>query len=131
MDKTTKKLFDLATAVRQNAYAPLSKFKVGAAVVTAEGKFYVGCNVESAAYTITTHAEMNAIDTAVANGDRNFIKILIITNSPKPIFPCALCRQKIMEFSEEAEVIATIPSGEMRTMKIKELYPESFTLKDI
>ena len=131
MSHIEQKLFEMAKAVRKNAFAPISKFQVGAAVYTKNGNFYAGCNVESATMTQTTHAEMNAIDTAVAAGDKEITKILIITHSKSPAFPCALCRQKIAEFSRNATVIATTSSGKSKTSTIKKLYPEPFLLKNI
>lgn len=74
---------------------------------------------------------MNAIDTAVANGSKQLKRILVITNSVKPIFPCALCRQKIIEFGENAEVIAANLKEEMETKNITALYPDPFTLKNL
>lgn len=131
MDSQTKELFEHASKVRENAYAPISKFKVGSAVLAANGKIYVGCNVESATFTNTTHAETNAIDTAVADGQVKIVKILIITSSPSPLPPCALCRQKIAEHSDDAEIISATVEGDFKTQKITELYPEPFTLNAI
>ena len=87
--------------------------------------------MESVSFTLSTHAEMNAIDTAVAAGYREIKKILVITNSRKPVFPCALCRQKIMEFSENTEVIAATIRGKFATARIRDLYPSAFTKRSL
>lgn len=131
MNEEIKKLYDLARATMENAYCPISHYKVGAALETTDGKLYFGCNVESVTFNNTTHAEMNAIDTAVANGSRQLKRILVITNSVKPIFPCALCRQKIIEFGENAEVIAANLKEETETKNIISLYPDPFTLANL
>lgn len=131
MSEEIRKLYDLARDAMERAHCPISHYKVGAAVETADGKRYFGCNVESVSFTNTTHAEMNAIDTAVANGSKQLKRILVITDSPKPGFPCALCRQKIVEFGEDAEVIAANLKGEIEIKNIAALYPDPFTLKNL
>ena len=131
MNRATQKLFNLAKKVRENAYAPYSQFKVGAAVLTSNGKTYVGCNVENVSYTLSTHAEMNAIDSAVAAGDRKIKAICIVIDTPEPVFPCALCRQKIIEFSNDIEVTAATLNGKLVSANIRDLYPKAFTPKDL
>jgi cytidine deaminase len=131
MDRITKKLFEAAKKARLNAHAPYSNFKVGAAVWTENGRMFSGCNVESATYTLTTHAEMNAIDSAVAAGDKKIKKILIVTANSEPAVPCALCRQKIVEFSDNAEVFYTNVRGDLKVSTINELYPLAFTQKQL
>lgn len=126
-----KVLIDRATEARENAYAPYSKFKVGAAVLTSED-YYLGCNVESADYTLTTHAEMNAIDTMVAEGKRKIRAIAIVIDGKEPVMPCGLCRQKINEFAEgNTEIIAANLEGLVNISTIKELLPEAFGPKDL
>ena len=131
MTKIEQKLFEMAKAVQKNAYAPISKYQVGTAVYTKKGNFYAGCNVEGVTMNNTTHAEMNAIDTMVAAGEKEITKILVLTNSSTPVFPCALCRQKIAEFSHNAQVIATTPKGKLKSSTIESLYPHPFLLKNI
>lgn len=132
MDEDAKKLFEQALAVRERAYAPLSHFKVGAVVVGESGAIYVGCNVESPTYTLSTHAEMNAIDTMIASGEKKIIRVVIVLDSPHVIFPCALCRQKIREFADlNTKVTAYTLDGQSETKTIGELYPNSFTLEDL
>ena len=131
MNTVIKKMFAIAKKARQNAHVPYSKFKVGAAVLTSNGKIYAGCNVENATYTLTTHAEMNVIDSAVAAGYQMIKKILIVVDAPEPAFPCALCRQKIIEFSDDTEIIATNLDGKYLVSRIGDLYPKAFTMKNL
>lgn len=131
MQPEIKRLFELALRARKNAHAPISDYKVGAAVLTQNGTCYSGCNVESVTFNNSTHAEMNAIDTAVAAGEKVIHKILVLTDAKEPIYPCALCRQKIIEFGPDAEIIAANTKGLFRATSISELYPEAFTLKDL
>ncbi len=131
MDTQTKHLFELAMTARDNAYCPISHYQVGSAVETVDGNFYAGCNVESVTFNNSTHAEMNAIDTAISSGAKRIARIMVITSGDEPVFPCALCRQKIIEFGPEAEVIAATVSGKTETENISSLYPKPFTLSDI
>ncbi len=126
MTPDIKRLYDVAIEARGNAHCPISSFQVGAAVEADDGSIYPGCNVESVAFTISTHAEMNAIDTAVVNGVKKIKRVLVVTSIEEPSFPCALCRQKIIEFGRDTEVIAANLDGETRTMSISGLYPEPF-----
>ncbi|MDP3962931.1 MAG: cytidine deaminase [bacterium] len=131
MDRITKKLFTQAKRVRQNAFAPISHYKVGAAALTKGGRIFSACNVESATVTLTTHAEAAAIDQAVAAGERTIVKIIVVVAEKAPVFPCGLCRQKIAEFSGNAEVIAVTMRGATRRAFIKDLYPEPFVMKNL
>lgn len=131
MNYEDERLFRLAMKARTHSHAPVSGFRVGAAVLTASGNTYSGCNVESVTLTSTTHAEVNAIDTAVASGDSEITKLLVVTNAPGPVFPCALCRQKVAEFSSNAEIIAATTDEKLRRSTVKELYPEAFVSSNL
>lgn len=132
MHEDMQKLLEQALQVRERAYAPLSHFKVGAVVVGESGGEYVGCNVESPTFTLTAHAEMNAIDTMIASGEKKIVRVVIVLDSPHVIFPCALCRQKIMEFADpDMKITAYTLEGLSETKTIGELYPDSFTLEDL
>src|SRR3989338_5409194 len=98
-------LVQKAAEVRKNAYAPYSKFLVGAALETEEGKIFLGVNVENASYGATTCAERSAIFAAVSNGYRKFKRIAIVTDTSKPSVPCGLCLQVLHEFSPKLELI--------------------------
>ncbi|MCV6595017.1 MAG: cytidine deaminase [Silicimonas sp.] len=120
-------LIEAARAVRENAYAPYSNFKVGAALKSASGKTYQGCNVENVAYPQGTCAEAGAIAAMVAAGETSFTEIAVIADSPVPVTPCGGCRQKIFEFAT-ADAVITLASlsGEVTTMAVADLLPGAF-----
>jgi len=127
MGESPMSLIDAARAVRENAYAPYSRFKVGAALRGASGQVYTGCNVENAAYPEGTCAEAGAIAAMVAAGETELTEVCVIADSPEPVPPCGGCRQKLAEFGRaEVEVtLATIVGAELRTT-IGALLPGSF-----
>lgn len=119
---------DAARAVRENAYAPYSGFKVGAALHAADGTVYAGCNVENVAYPEGTCAEAGAIAAMVAAGQTRFDAAYVVADSPTPVTPCGGCRQKLAEFAAGPDVgvtMATVGGAEM-TMTIAELLPGAF-----
>lgn len=120
-------LLDAARAVRENAHAPYSKFKVGAALRATSGTVYVGCNVENVAYPEGTCAEAGAIAAMVAAGDRAIAEIAVIADSPTPVSPCGGCRQKIAEFAK-ADVVVTMATidGAVQQTTVAALLPGSF-----
>lgn len=116
-----------ASAVRSNAYAPYSGFRVGAALRTADGAVFVGCNVENVAYPEGTCAEAGAIAAMVAAGHTRFAEIAVIADSPVPVTPCGGCRQKMFEFAlPDATVTMATTSGERTTVAVSELLPGAF-----
>lgn len=121
-------LMDDARAVRENAHAPYSNFKVGAAVQTARGTIFVGCNVENVAYPEGTCAEAGAIAAMVAAGETEVVAVAVIADSPNPVPPCGGCRQKLAEFGE-ADVPVTLGTTDGATYEttIGELLPGRFT----
>jgi len=120
-------LKDAATAVRENAHAPYSKFKVGAAVRSASGVVYTGCNVENASFPEGTCAEAGAIAAMVAAGETELTEVYVIADCPEPIPPCGGCRQRLKEFGagDVPVTMATI-AGKERSSTIGELLPGSF-----
>ena len=120
-------LKDAATAVRENAHAPYSNFKVGAAVRAASGAVYVGCNVENVAYPEGTCAEAGAIAAMVAAGETTLTEAFVIADCPSPIPPCGGCRQKLAEFAAGDGVVtlATTDGAELATT-IADLLPGAF-----
>ena len=121
-------LLSAATKVRLNAYAPYSRFKVGAAIRSASGVIYAGCNVENVAYPEGTCAEAGAIAAMVAAGDTVIAEVLVIADSPAPVPPCGGCRQKIAEFAApEVQVTLCTTDGATRVMSVADLLPGSFT----
>ena len=120
-------LKDAATAVRENAHAPYSNFKVGAAIRAASGTVYVGCNVENVAYPEGTCAEAGAIAAMVAAGETEIAEVYVIADSPSPVPPCGGCRQKLAEFGAGvvAVTLATTDGIESGTT-IGDLLPGAF-----
>ena len=118
-------LLSAARDVREHAYAPYSKFTVGAALDTGEGQVFLGCNVENASYGLTICAERSAVSAAVAAGYRNFETIAIAGPDASVTSPCGACRQVLVEFNPEMTVIFTTPHGPVVTTAA-ELLPHSF-----
>jgi cytidine deaminase len=121
-------LLELATQARPRAYAPYSRFQVGAALRASSGATYVGVNVENAAYPEGTCAEAGAIAAMVAGGDRQIAEILVIADCPDPVPPCGGCRQKIAEFAgPDVKVTLCTTQGAQKVMTVAELLPGAFT----
>ncbi len=125
-------LVEDAARVRENAYAPYSNFKVGAAIRAASGTVYLGVNVENAAYPEGTCAEAGAIAAMVSAGETRISEVAVIADSPSPVAPCGGCRQKLAEFggADVPVTLATIRGGERRTT-VGALLPGAFTDKDM
>ena len=122
-------LLKAAKAVRENAYAPYSRFKVGAALRSTSGAVYVGCNVENVAYPEGTCAEAGAIAAMVAAGETQIAEVLVIADSPAPVPPCGGCRQKIAEFAGQGvQVTLCTTDGAEKVMTVADLLPGVFTL---
>ena len=121
-------LKDAAAKVMENAYAPYSRFKVGAALRSTSGAVHVGCNVENVAYPEGTCAEAGAIAAMIAAGDTHIAEVLVIADSPDPVAPCGGCRQKIREFAgPEVKIHCLAETGELiQTFTLEELLPYSF-----
>ena len=124
-------ILQTARNCRLNAYAPYSKFKVGAAVLTPSGKIYGGCNVENASYPCGTCAEAGAISAMVAGGETQIAEILVIADTDC-ILPCGNCLQKIAEFGNEKTLVHSADlSGRIRTYTLQQLLPHGFKAGDI
>lgn len=129
-DPVTARLAELtarARAARANAYAPYSKFQVGAALLCADGTIVAGCNVENASYPAGTCAERVALGAAVAAGHRAFAAIVIATDAQTATPPCGICRQALAEFGLGLEVIAVTPDGATTRWTLDRLLPDPFT----
>ena len=118
-------LLSAAHGVREQAYAPYSKFNVGAALDTGDGHVFLGANVENASYGLTICAERSAVSAAVSAGYRNFEAIAIAGPDDAVTSPCGACRQVLVEFNPEMTVIFTTPHGPVVTTAA-ELLPHSF-----
>ncbi len=138
-----KELIEAAMECRKNAYAPYSHFKVGAALLSAKGLMYTGCNVENASYGATICAERNAVSSAVAAGQREFVAIAIVggpdvsdadpaavsdtSDGESWAYPCGMCRQVLSEFgSGDMKVIVAISPDEYKVFTLGELIPHGF-----
>jgi cytidine deaminase len=120
-------LLDDARRVRENAYAPYSGFKVGAAIRTASGKVFTGVNVENAAYPEGTCAEAGAIAAMAAAGETEIAEVAVIGDAPDPVTPCGGCRQKIAEFAPKGtRVVMGTMGGKQLDLAIEELLPHAF-----
>ena len=129
MKDEQKKLIESAKEVREKAYAPYSKFRVGAAVRTKGGKIFTGCNVESASYGLTVCAERVAIWKAVSEGEKEFVEIAVVADTQELTPPCGVCRQIIWEFCGDVPVIFANLKGDVETVQMKELLPRAFDTK--
>ena len=122
-----QRLFAAASAAMERAYAPYSKFQVGAAILAANGQIYSGCNVENAAYPVGTCAEAGAIAAMVRDGAQQIREIVVIGRGEKMCTPCGGCRQRIREFATpDTKIHVCGPEGLRRTFTRDELLPESF-----
>jgi len=130
MDFPVEKLINAASAARERAYAPYSLFKVGAAILTVEGRYYTGCNVENASYGLSCCAERVALFKAVSNGERNFEAIAITAGTDEYCAPCGACRQVLTEFNPAMKVIMANKRGEYRLQTAAELLPAAFEIKN-
>ena len=128
---SAQELVGMAMKAKENAYVPYSKFRVGAAVLTTDGKVFTGCNVENASYGATNCAERTAVFKAVSEGYKEFQAIAINTDAEHPTFPCGICRQVIVEFSKDLKVYVSNRSGDYEEYNIGQLIPGAFTNKDM
>ena len=119
-------LVTAARRARELAHAPFSRFKVGAALETADGAVITGCNVENATYGLTVCAERVAVLTAVSEGHRSFRRIAIVADTSEPTPPCGACRQILWEFAGDLEVILANLTEETGRYRLKDLLPLPF-----
>ena len=124
-------LIRAAIAAREQAYAPYSRFAVGAALLTASGRVFSGCNVENAAYGHSICAERTAIVSAVAAGHRDFVALAVVTPTARPASPCGACRQTMVEFNPDMTVILTNLQGDTIQTTARELLPGAFMPEDL
>jgi cytidine deaminase len=127
---TRERLLRAARKVMKNAYAPFSKFRVGAALLTSKGQVFMGCNVENSSYGLTNCAERTAIFSAVAKTgpDLEIVAIAVVNDHGVPCSPCGACRQVIYEFGPRAVIFYQGEKGPKQSL-ITELLPEGFRLK--
>jgi len=128
MEGLVKDLYALAEAARENAYAPYSNFKVGAALLTKDGKVYTGVNVENASFGATLCAERAAFAKAISEGKRDFAAIAVAAGSEKEAVPCGICRQFMYELAPEIIVITGTDKDLLNTARLEDLLPLGFRL---
>lgn len=128
-----KKLINEALKAQKMAYAPYSKFRVGAAIYTSDGYVYTGCNIENASYGATNCAERTAIFKAVSEGHRKISAIVIVGDcSDNYTYPCGICRQVISEFADEnIKIILAKNEDDYITYTMEEILPKAFLKKDL
>ena len=129
MEQKDKALVEAARQVRENAYAPFSEFKVGAALETDDGEIIRGSNVESASYGLTVCAERVAVWNAISQGKRKIVKIAVVADTADLTPPCGVCRQIIWEFGGDIPVIFANLDGKVETVQMKDLLPRAFDTK--
>ena len=123
---TPELLIEEAKKAMEKAYAPYSGYKVGAALLGADGRVYTGCNIENAAFGPTICAERTAVAKAVSEGRRDFVRIVVAGDSDAPCVPCGVCRQVLREFASDIEIICLGSDGSELTMALSDLLPRSF-----
>lgn len=122
-----QELIQYAQRGMEQAYAPYSNFRVGAALLAKSGNIYLGCNIENSSYGATNCAERTAIFKAVSEGEREFEAIAIVCSNGTKAYPCGICLQVMSEFLPEGKVILEDESG-IQTYKVSELLPSAFRL---
>jgi cytidine deaminase len=123
---TRRRLAQAARAAVRSAYAPYSRFRVGAAVLTGSGRIFSGCNVENASYGLCNCAERTAIFAAAAAGERRLRAVVVYTPTSRPTLPCGACRQVINEFGPRAAVISLCRTSAQVETTLDQLLPEAF-----
>ena len=130
METDKRQLLEAAKEAKKYSYA---NFHVGAALYCKDGSIYTGCNIENAAFTPTNCAERTAVFKAVSDGKKDFLAIAVVGDREEPLTPCGVCRQVLTEFVDGStfEVIMEDGAGGIKVMKLEELFPASFSPKDL
>lgn len=124
------RLFEMAKSTKEQAYAPYSHFRVGAAILCSDGTIFGGCNIENCAYPSGVCAERCAICNAIAHGHKDFVTIMVTSDLDDYCTPCGFCRQAIIEFGN-LEVILTKCSGESKRLRMTDILPMAFSPADL
>ena len=126
-----RELLTVALEAQKRAHCPFSKYPVGAAVRTADGTVFSGCNVESASFSLTCCAERVAVFKAVSEGHKRIVACSIVTVEGKPAPPCGACRQVLYEFGGDMRIVLGNPHGEVRILNLASLLPDGFTAEHL
>ena len=119
-------IIQAALSARENAFAPFSKFKVGAAIEDVDGRIHTGCNVENATYGLTLCAERVAVFKAISEGARKFVRVVVAADTDTLTPPCGACRQILWEFCGDVPVMLVNLNGKTETHQLKGLFPKPF-----
>ena len=116
-------LIEMAATARARAYAPYSKFTVGAALLTKSGRVFTGCNIENISFGLTLCAERVALSGAISNGEREIVAIYLVADSKEPVLPCGACRQVLAEFNSSMKVVTSTVGGKREDVELQNLLP--------
>ncbi len=119
-------LIEAAWQAREYAHAPYSGFQVGAAVETADGRIYGGCNIENVSYGLTNCAERTAMFQAIANGEKELVRMAVCADTPEPVAPCGACRQVMVELGPQMELLLINKTGKQIHTTVEKLMPYCF-----
>jgi cytidine deaminase len=119
-------LISAALRARENAHAPFSKFRVGAAIEDGAGRIHSGCNVENATYGLTVCAERIAVFKAISEGARGFKRVAVVADTDTLTPPCGACRQILWEFCGDIEIVLANLNGKSETLRLVDLFPRPF-----
>jgi cytidine deaminase len=125
-DPMNDPLLAAALAARRHAFAPYSKFQVGAAIEDSDGRIHTGCNVENATYGLSVCAERVAVFKAISEGVRQFRRVAVAADTDVLTPPCGACRQILWEFLGDVEVALVNPRGKTETHRLRDLFPKPF-----
>jgi cytidine deaminase len=132
--QTQDRLITLARQAMEQAHAPVTNFPVGAAVLTATGEMFAGCNTESIIAGVGVCAERSAVDHAVIHGRKDFLAVAVASRRPEPLFPCGVCRQYLYEFASASGrnplILALGATGRIEQVMLSELLPRGFGALD-
>ncbi|MGE5591965.1 MAG: cytidine deaminase [Bacillota bacterium] len=131
LSEQDRRLLQEAEAARQQAYVPYSRFRVGAALVTASGRVVRGCNIENASFGVTNCAERTALFTAVAMGETDVLALAVVADTENLTTPCGACRQVMVELAPRARVIIGNLKGDVTVTSSRELLPGAFTTEEL
>ena len=131
MTKKYEKLVAAALLAKEKAYAPYSRFRVGAALLAKDGSIYTGCNIENSSYGLTICAERTAIFKAYSEGNREFVAIAVVSDSPEHTPPCGACRQVLMDLAGNIDFVMRNAKKDVQIIKLNSLLPMAFTPKNL
>lgn len=126
-----QELLEQAFKATRLSYAPYSRFRVGAALLTEDGAVVTGCNVENASYGLSNCAERTAVFKAVSIGKRRFKAIAVVSNRRNPVYPCGACRQVLREFNKDITIVVANRRGRVMKTSLSKLLPKSFGPEDL